>query len=238
MTRRMLAWLGFTLFGVVLVQPAAAQKKAPEAAQAEISGGVVKFGVLTDETGVLSLASGVGSIEATRMAVEDFGSKAAGKPIEIIHADHQNKTDIGAAIARRWIEVDGVDAIVDVPNSAIALAVQEIAKEKNRVLLVSTAATVDLTGKACSPVGVHWIVTAESLIQEAEEARLAAMASGQNNAACSAVKVKAVLSGKWIERAEIGAPGEFETMTDDELERALMERMARLGLTDVGETQH
>jgi branched-chain amino acid transport system substrate-binding protein len=90
------------------------------------------------------------------MAVEDFGSKAAGKPIEIIHADHQNKTDIGAAIARRWIDVDGVDAIVDVPNSAIALAVQEIAKEKNRVLLVSTAAIVDLTGKACSPVGVHW----------------------------------------------------------------------------------
>ena len=78
----------------------AAQKKAPEA---EISGGVVKLGVLTDETGVLSTPSGEGSIEATRMAVEDVGGKAAGKPIEIIHADHQNKTDIGAAIARRWI---------------------------------------------------------------------------------------------------------------------------------------
>ena len=156
MTRPMLAWLGFPLLGIALVQPAAAHKKAPEAAQAEISGGVVKLGVLTDETGVLSSPSGEGSIEATRMAVEDFGSKAAGKPIEIIHADHQNKTDIGAAIARRWIDVDGVDAIVDVPNSAIALAVQEIAKEKNRVLLVSTAAIVDLTGKACSPVGVHW----------------------------------------------------------------------------------
>ncbi len=113
--------------------------------------------MLTDETGVFSSVSGEGSIEATRMAVEDFGSKAAGKRIEIIHADHQNKTDIGAAIARRWIDVDGVDAIVDVPNSAIALAVQEIAKEKNRVLLVSSAATVDLTGKACSPGRpVHW----------------------------------------------------------------------------------
>jgi ABC-type branched-subunit amino acid transport system substrate-binding protein len=122
------------------------------AAQAENSGGVVKLGVLTDETGVLSSPSGEGSIEATRMAVEDFGGKAAGKPIEIIHADHQNKTDIGAAIARRWINVDGVDAIVDVPNSAIALVVQEIAKERNRVLLASTAATADLTGKACSPV--------------------------------------------------------------------------------------
>ena len=154
--RRIGVLTGFTLLAIALVQPAAAQKKAPEAAQAEISGGVVKLGVLTDETGVLSSPSGEGSIEATRMAVEDFGSKAAGKPIEIIHADHQNKTDIGAAIARRWIDVDGVDAIVDVPNSAIALAVQEIAKEKNRVLLVSTAAIVDLTGKACSPVGVHW----------------------------------------------------------------------------------
>src|SRR6516162_4298730 len=132
---------------------AAAQKKAPEA---EISGGGVKLGVLTDETGVLSAPSGEGSIEATRMAVKDFGGKAAGKPIEIIHADHQNKTDIGAAIARRWIDVDSVDVIIDVPNSAIVLAVQQLAKEKNRVLLVSTAGAADLTGKACSPVGVHW----------------------------------------------------------------------------------
>jgi branched-chain amino acid transport system substrate-binding protein len=156
--RRIGVLTGFTLLAIALVQPAAAQKKAPEAALArsEISGGIVKLGVLTDETGVFSSASGEGSIEATRMAVEDFGGKAAGKPIEIIHADHQNKTDIGAAIARRWIDVDGVDAIVDVPNSAIALAVQEIAKEKNRVLLVSSTAIVDLTGKACSPVGVHW----------------------------------------------------------------------------------
>ena len=142
-------------FIALLGSVAATWPLAAAAARAEISGGVVKLGVLTDETGVLSAPSGEGSIEATRMAVEDFGSKAAGKPIEIIHADHQNKTDIGAAIARRWIDVDGVDAIIDVPNSAIVLAVQEIAKEKNRVLLVSTAATADLTGKACSPVGVH-----------------------------------------------------------------------------------
>jgi branched-chain amino acid transport system substrate-binding protein len=141
---------------ITLLGGAAAAWSLAARAQAEISGGVVKLGVLTDETGVLSAPSGEGSIEATRMAVEDFGGKAAGKPIEIIHADHQNKTDIGAAIARRWIDTEGVDAIVDVPNSAIVLAVQEITKEKNRVLLVSTAATADLTGKACSPVGVHW----------------------------------------------------------------------------------
>ena len=152
MTHRMRAWLAAALLGIAsMVAPS-----SPSDAQGEISGGVVKLGVLTDETGVFSSLSGEGSIEATRMAVEDFGGKAAGKPIEIIHADHQNKTDIGASIARRWMDVDGVDVIIDVPNSAIVLAVQQLAKEKNRVLLVSTAGTADLTGKACSPVGVHW----------------------------------------------------------------------------------
>jgi len=148
----MRAWLVAALLGIAwTIAPS-----NPSDAQGEISGGVVKLGVLTDETGVFSSLSGEGSIEATRMAVEDFGGKAAGKPIEIIHADHQNKTDIGASIARRWMDVDGVDVIIDVPNSAIVLAVQQLAKEKNRVLLVSTAGTADLTGKACSPVGVHW----------------------------------------------------------------------------------
>jgi len=152
MTHRMRARLAAALLGIASV----VAPSSPSDAQGEISGGVVKLGVLTDETGVFSSLSGEGSIEATRMAVEDFGGKAAGKPIEIIHADHQNKTDIGAAIARRWFDVDGVDVIIDVPNSAIVLAVQQLAKEKNRVLLVSTAGTADLTGKACSPVGVHW----------------------------------------------------------------------------------
>src|SRR6516162_4621678 len=100
---------------------AAARVGASSDAQAEILGGVVKLGVLTDETGVFSSLSGEGSIEATRMAVEDFGGKVAGTPIEIVHADHQNKTDVGAAIARRWLDSDHVDAIVDVPNSAIVL---------------------------------------------------------------------------------------------------------------------
>ena len=152
MTHRMRAWLAAALLGIA----ATVAPSSPSDAQGEISGGVVKLGVLTDETGVFSSLSGEGSIEATRMAVEDFGGKAAGKPIEIIHADHQNKTDIGASIARRWMDVDGVDVIIDVPNSAIVLAVQQLVKEKNRVLLVSTAGTADLTGKACSPVGVHW----------------------------------------------------------------------------------
>jgi branched-chain amino acid transport system substrate-binding protein len=146
MTHRVRAWIGGALVGIALAQPATA----------EISGGVVKLGVLTDETGVFSSLSGEGSVEAARMAVEDFNGKAAGKPIEIVHADHQNKTDIGAAIARRWFDNEGIDAIVDVPNSAIALAVQQIARERNRVLLVSTSGTADLTGKTCSPVGLQW----------------------------------------------------------------------------------
>jgi branched-chain amino acid transport system substrate-binding protein len=125
-------------------------------ASAQVSDDVVKIGVLTDETGVFSSLSGAGSVEAARMAIEDFGGKAAGKPIVLIDADHQNKTDIGVEIARRWMDNDGVDVIVDVPNSAIVLAVQELAKQKNRVLLVSSGGTADLTGKACSPVGVHW----------------------------------------------------------------------------------
>jgi branched-chain amino acid transport system substrate-binding protein len=90
------------------------------------------------------------------MAIEDFGGRVAGKPIVLIDADHQNKTDIGLEIARRWIDAEQVDAIVDVPNSAIVLGVQQLAKEKNRLLLVSAGGTADLTGKACSPVGVHW----------------------------------------------------------------------------------
>jgi branched-chain amino acid transport system substrate-binding protein len=126
------------------------------AATAQISGDVVKIGVLTDQSGNFSSLSGTGSVLAAVMAAADYGGTVAGKPIEIINADHQNKTDIGLQIARRWYDVDGVDAIVDVPNSAIVLGVQQIAKERNRVLLVSGGGTADLTGKACSPVGIHW----------------------------------------------------------------------------------
>ena len=146
MMRRLAGLALACLFSATVVSGAAAQ----------ISDGVVKIGVLTDESGVFSALSGAGSVEAARMAIEDFGGKVAGKPIELVDADHQNKTDLGLAIARRWLDNDGVDVIVDVPNSAIVLGVQELAKERNRVLLVSGGGTADLTGKACSPVGVHW----------------------------------------------------------------------------------
>ncbi|HEY0521974.1 MAG TPA: ABC transporter substrate-binding protein [Stellaceae bacterium] len=122
----------------------------------QISGDIVRIGVLTDESGNFSALSGTGSVVAAKMAVEDFGGKVRGKPIDVVDADHQNKTDVGLQIARQWYDADGVDAIVDVPNSAIVLGVQDIARERGKALLVSGGGTVDLTGPKCSPTGIHW----------------------------------------------------------------------------------
>ena len=125
-------------------------------AQAQYTDGVIKFGVMTDMSGLYSDISGPGSVVAARMAVEDFGVAAKGMKVEILSADHQNKPDVGSNIVRRWIDIDKVDVIVDVPTSSIALAVNQIVKDKNKVFLVSGAAASDLTGKACSPNTVHW----------------------------------------------------------------------------------
>jgi branched-chain amino acid transport system substrate-binding protein len=125
-------------------------------ASAEISGDVVKIGVLNDMSSLYADISGPGSVEAARMAIADFGGTVNGKKIELISADHQNKPDIGSAIATQWLDNDGVDVIVDVPTSSVALAVQEVARNKGKVFLISGAAASDLTGKACSPTSVHW----------------------------------------------------------------------------------
>jgi len=101
-------------------------------------------------------ATGKGSLVAAQIAVQDFGGKVLGKPIEVVAADHQNKPDIGANIARQWYDQEQVDAIVDVPTSSVALAIQQISKDKDRVFLMSGPGTSDLTGPACSPTGVHW----------------------------------------------------------------------------------
>jgi branched-chain amino acid transport system substrate-binding protein len=106
--------------------------------------------------GPLRRPVGAGLVWAARKAVEDFGAAAKGMKVEVVFADHQNKPDIGSNIARQWFDRDGVDAIVDVPTSSVALAVNQIAREKNKVFLNSGAATSDLTGKACSPNTVHW----------------------------------------------------------------------------------
>src|SRR5499427_1934662 len=125
-------------------------------ASAEISGDVVKIGVLNDMSGLYADIGGPGSVEAAQMAIADFGGTVNGKKIELISADHQNKPDVGSAIANQWFTNDGVDAIVDVPTSSVALAVQEVARNKNKAFLISGAAASDLTGKACSPTSVHW----------------------------------------------------------------------------------
>jgi branched-chain amino acid transport system substrate-binding protein len=126
------------------------------AAHAEISGNAVKIGVMNDQSGLYADLAGQGSVEAARMAVEDFGGSINGAPIEVLSADHQNKPDVGSNIVRQWIDVDNVDVVVDVPTSSVALAVTEIVKEKDRVFLVSGAATTELTGAACSPNTIHW----------------------------------------------------------------------------------
>ncbi|MDP4005621.1 ABC transporter substrate-binding protein [Methylobacterium sp. NEAU K] len=115
-----------------------------------------RIGVLTDQSGLYADITGPGSVEAARMAVEDFNPEAKGFRVEVLSADHLNKPDIGAAIARRWFDVEHVDAIVDVPTSSVALAVSNIASEKDKAFLIASAGTSDLTGKNCTRTNVHW----------------------------------------------------------------------------------
>jgi branched-chain amino acid transport system substrate-binding protein len=134
----------------------AAMLMATSAVQAQVSGDAVKIGVLTDHSGGFAYLVGKHSVEAAQMAVDDFGGKVLGKPISVITADHQNKADIASAISRRWFETEGVDTITDVAGSAVALATQEIARSRGKVLLISGAATTELTGKACSETTSQW----------------------------------------------------------------------------------
>ncbi len=127
---------------------------APAAAQ--FAGKSVKLGVLNDQSGVYIDLGGPGSVEAAKMAVEDFGGKVGGLPVEVISGDHQNKPDVGSNIARKWFDEDGVSAVLDVPNSAVALAVNQVAKEKKKIFIASGPATSELTGKQCTPYTVHW----------------------------------------------------------------------------------
>ena len=138
----------------------------------------IKIGVLTDMSSLYADVTGKGSMVATQMAVEDFN--AAGKPlkVEVIAADHQNKADVAAGIARKWFDTEGVDMIVDVPNSAVALAVASIAREKNKVMIASGPSSSDLTGKACSPNTVHWTYDTYAL---ATGAATAVVESGGKN---------------------------------------------------------
>jgi branched-chain amino acid transport system substrate-binding protein len=123
---------------------------------AQIPGDTIKIGVLSDFSGPFADQVGKGSLVGAQLATEDFAKEAGGLKVEVIFADHQNKPDIGVAIARRWVDEDGVDAIVDLANSGVGLAVNTLMHEKNRAMLASATATSDLTGKFCQPTTVQW----------------------------------------------------------------------------------
>jgi branched-chain amino acid transport system substrate-binding protein len=142
-----------------------------------ISDGVVRVGVLNDLTGPYIDLAGPGSVEAARLAAEDFGGRIGDARIEIVSADHQNKPDVGATIVRRWFDQEKVDAIADVPTSSVGLAVQEIARDKKRIFLISGAAVADLSGKACSPYSIQTsddtysftVATARAVVQSGQK---------------------------------------------------------------------
>jgi len=125
-------------------------------ANAQISDNVIKIGVLSDMSSLYTDLAGAGSVVAAKMAVEDSGIEKRGYKVEFVSADHQNKPDIGSAIARQWYDTDKVDVIVDVPNSGVALAVSDLTKAKGKAFLASGPGTSDLTGKSCSPNTIHW----------------------------------------------------------------------------------
>ncbi|MCC7167692.1 MAG: ABC transporter substrate-binding protein [Rhodospirillales bacterium] len=132
-----------------------------------VSDRVVKIGVLNDMSGVYSASSGPGTVESVKMAVEDFGSRVLGMPVEVVAADHQNRPDVGSSVVNEWFDIGKVDAVVDVPTSSVALAVNEIARNKNRVFIAGGAATTDLTNKACSATTVHYIYDSYALASAA-----------------------------------------------------------------------
>src|SRR5271167_837025 len=140
------------------------------AASAQISDDVVKIGVLTDMSSLYADATGKGSLAAVQMAVADYGGKVKGKPVEVISADHQNKPDVGVAIARNWYDNEKVDAIFDVPTSSVALPISALTREKNKIHINSGGGSSDITGPACSPNTVHWTYDTYSLSNVAGKA--------------------------------------------------------------------
>ena len=130
----------------------------------DISGGTVKIGVINDATGPLSDSNGQGSVVAAKMAIDDFRKRNPNIKVELLYADHQNKPDIGAAIVRRWFDVDGIDVIADVGNSAVGLALQTVIRDKNKIAIYTSVATTDLTGKQCVKTGFAWLHDSYTLV--------------------------------------------------------------------------
>lgn len=132
-------------------------------AQAQFSDNTVRIGVLNDQSGIYADMAGPGSVVAAQIAVEEFGGKIGNTPIEIVKGDHQNKPDIGLNIARKWLDADGVDMIADIPNSSISLALTTLVRDKNKVAVITTSNSNRLTGDACTPNHVHWVLDNYSL---------------------------------------------------------------------------
>jgi branched-chain amino acid transport system substrate-binding protein len=132
-------------------------------ARAQISDDVVRIGVLNDQSGLFADLGGPGSVTAARMAVEDAGAKVLGKPVEIVFADHQNKPDIAVNLARQWFEVGKVDMAIGFDNSAVALAVEQLAADHNRIAIAGAVGTTAFTGKSCTPTEASWIYDAYAL---------------------------------------------------------------------------
>ena len=130
---------------------------------AQVSDDLVQIGVLNDQSGLYADLGGPGSVVAARMAVEDFGGSVLGKPVEIVVADHQNKADIGAAIARRWFDAEKVDMAIGFDNSSVALAVEQLAAEHNRIAIAGAVGSTAFTGKACTPTEASWLYDSSAL---------------------------------------------------------------------------
>lgn len=146
-----------------LILSAAALLATGTAALAETSDGKVKIGILNDQSGVYANFGGKYSYEAARMAVEDYGGKVLGVPVEVVTADHQNKADVASNIARQWYDTEQVDTIMELTSSSVGLAVQALSKEKKKITINTGAATTELTGKQCSPYGFHWAYDTHAL---------------------------------------------------------------------------
>lgn len=148
---------GIALTFSTLSWSAEAQTTAAQSAPAQKATGPIRIGVLTDLSGSLADLSGSGSVEAVKMAVEDFGASVLGRPVEVLSADHQNKADIGVQIAADWYDNKNVEVVIDLPNSAVMLAIQELTRRKNKIVFGTAGGSSDFTGKSCSPNGIHWV---------------------------------------------------------------------------------
>lgn len=143
---------------------AAAALAAALPVHAQISDGVVRLGVINDQSGPYSALSGPGSVLAVQMAVEDMKPRLGAIKVEVLVADHQNKADLGVTIVRKWFDVDKVDAVLDVANSAVALAVQSVIREKDKIAMYGPIGTTELTGRQCAKTGFAWLHDAHALV--------------------------------------------------------------------------